>query len=534
MGRVSLIMSAFLLLASSQATRNLSPGLLVSHLRCDYLVNPLGVGDSQPQLSWVLAPADASLRSQQQTAYQVLVASTPEKLRADQGDAWDSGKISSDQTIQVTYSGKPLASKHLFYWKVRVWDEGGRASNWSENAFWSMGLLEKMDWAAKWISDPNAVTTAAAEAETIRGVNSGYRSQLASNPDSQKWVAIDLGEPATVDAVRLFPAYSYDWPPGGPAYFFTLRFKIELANQADFADASVVIDQTQQDVVPPYMNADGSIYRFTPTKARHVRLVLTRLYAENELFAGVALAEMQILSNGKNLARGKQVAASDSVEGPGWSKAYLVDGITQPVRSSGLIQPTAMFRKSFSLNGEIRRATVYATARGLYELRINGHRVGDHVLAPEWTDFTKRIQYQTYDVTSLVQRGDNAIGAFLAAGWYSGHVGLMPSRRIYGSVPQLLVHVDVEFADGRTQSIVSDESWKRTGQSPIVSSDIYDGETYDARKEQPGWDTSKFDDAAWLPVETTPDGAEALVWQRNEPIRAISDLKPISITQTSP
>ncbi len=534
MRRMFVVLSAFLLLTSFRSAENNSSGLLITNLRCEYLTNPLGMDAPQPRLSWVLESTDSSLRNQRQTAYRVIVASSAEKLRADQGDAWDSGKIPSDQTIQLPYAGKPLQSKGVYFWKVRVWDENDHPSGWSEPAFWSMGLLEKSEWGAKWISDPSAVTTPQSEADSVRGVNSGYHSAIAPTGETQKWVGVDLGAAATVDSVRLFPAYPFEWQPGGPAYDFPVRFKIEVANRADFSDASVVVDRTDQDITPPLMNRAGSTYRFTPTQARYVRLVVTRLHAENELFASFAMAEMQVLSNGENLALGKPVLALDSQEGPGWSKANLVDGITRPIRSRSIHQPTAIFRKPFALDGEIRRATVYVTARGLYELRINGNRVGDHVLAPEWTDYSKRIQYQTYDVTSLVQKGDNAIGAYLAAGWYSGHVGLMPVRRIYGSVPEFLMHLDVEYSDGRKQSIVTDESWKFARESPIVSSDVYDGETYDARKEQAGWDMRGFDDNSWQPVTTTPDGTEALVWQKNEPIRVTGDLKPVAITQPSP
>lgn len=534
MRRISLAASAFLLLASFHPAKENSPNLVVTQLRCEYLTNPLGIDVAQPRLSWVLETANDSSRGQRQTAYQIIVAKTSEKLNADQGDAWNSGKTSSDQTIQLPYAGEALESKGTYYWKVRVWDESGHPSNWSDAAFWSVGLLEKSEWAAKWISNPSAVTSPQSEADSVRGVNSGYRSAIASSANTQKWVGVDLGTATMVDSVRLFPAYPFEWQPGGPAYDFPVRFKIEIANHPDFSDASVVVDMTEQDLPAPLMNRAAPTYRFKPAVARYVRLVVTRLHAENELFASFALAEMQVLANGQNVALGKTVVALDTLDGPGWSKANLVDGITSPIRSRSINQPTAMFRKSFPLDGEIQRATAYVTARGLYELRINGKRVGDHVLAPEWTDYSKRIQYQTYDVTSLLQRGGNAIGAYLAAGWYSGHVGLLPVRRIYGSIPGLLMHLDIEFADGRKQSIVTDESWKMARESPIVSSDVYDGETYDARKEQPGWDAARFDDSTWTPVTTTPDGTEALVWQKNEPIRVTGDLKPVAITQPSP
>jgi alpha-L-rhamnosidase len=536
MKRLALAVSMTLLLTTFHAWSENSPStLVVTHLRCEYLTNPLGIDVAQPRLSWVLEPGDSSLRGQNQSAYQIVVASSPEGLAADRGDVWDSGKIASDQTIGVVYAGKPLQSKRQYFWRARVWDGKEQPSGWSRTGSWSMGLLDKSEWAAKWISDPDAVTTPQDEADAMRGVNSGYRSQLAPpNAESQKWVSIDLLQQETVDAVRLFPAYPYDWQPGGPAYFYPVRFKIELANEADFSHATVAVDRTKEDLLPPLMNSGGMIYRFSPTPARYVRLVATRLHAENELFAGLALSEMQVLVNGRNVALGKPVAALDSMEVPGWSKSHLVDGVTSPIRSRELKQPTTMFRKSFVLDGDIRRATVYVTARGLYELRINGNRVGDHVLAPEWTDYSKRIQYQAYDVTSLAKKGNNAIGAFLAAGWYAGHVGLMPSRRIYGSIPEFLMRMDVEFADGRTETVVTDETWKRSKESPIVSSDVYDGETYDARKEAAGWDSPNFDDSAWLTAAARPDGTEALVWQRNEPIRATGEIKPIAVAQTSP
>jgi|HubBroStandDraft_1064217.scaffolds.fasta_scaffold01665_7 alpha-L-rhamnosidase len=534
MGRVLLTVMILLLLFNIGANSENLPVLVVTHLRLEYLTNPLGIDAARPRLSWTLASANDSLRDQRQTAYQIVVASSPDKLAAPRGDLWDSGKVPSGQTTEIGYAGKPLESKHFYYWKVRVWDEGDRPSGWSENAYWSMGLLEKSQWASQWISDLTTVTTSEDEEKTRRGVNSGYRCAVASSPDTEKWVAVDLGEETRIDAIRLYPAYPYEWQPGGPAYSFPVRFKIEISNHADFRNASTVVDQTQQDVQAPRMDGSALIYRFAPTQARYVRLVVTRLHEENELFSSFALAEMQVLANGQNLALGKPVSALDSSEGPGWSKAYLVDGIIDTIHSRLLIQPTAMFRKSFSLNGNIRRVTVYATARGLYELRINGNRVGDHMLAPEWTDYSKRIQYQTYDVTSLLQQGDNAIGVYLAAGWYAGHVGLMPARRIYGPTPQFLMHLDVEYADGRTDTIVTDESWKRSPQSPIVSSDVYDGETYDARQEQPGWDTPKFDDKSWLPVAAAPDGTEALVSQRNEPVRVTDDITPVSVAETTP
>src|SRR6202012_214888 len=115
-------------------------------------------------------------------------------------------------------------------------------------------------------------------------------------------------------------------------------------------------------------------------------------------------------------------------------------------------------RKSFRVASPVARATLYATALGLYEAHLNGHRVGDHVLAPDWTDYKKRVRYQAYDVTSLVKKGDNAIGALLADGWFAGHIG-NGGYQFFGKVPALLAQLEVTYTDGSVEKVASDETW---------------------------------------------------------------------------
>ncbi|MBC7326691.1 hypothetical protein H5T87_01080 [bacterium] len=122
-----------------------------NNLRCEYRENPLGIDESKPRLSWILQIKEPNLRGVRQTAYQILVASSKEKLEKGEGDLWDSGKVESDQTSQIEYDGVPLKSEMECWWKVRVWDEEGNVSDWSEPAFWTMGLLQKEEWKAKWI-----------------------------------------------------------------------------------------------------------------------------------------------------------------------------------------------------------------------------------------------------------------------------------------------------------------------------------------------------------------------------------------------
>lgn len=202
--------------------------------------------------------------------------------------------------------------------------------------------------------------------------------------------------------------------------------------------------------------------------------------------------------------------------------------------------PSPLLRRGFSVDSPVKRATLYVTARGLYECRMNGQRVGDHQLAPEWTDYKKRIQYQAYDVTNLIQSGENALGATLGDGWYLGRMGPIrwdkayPRRGVYGPHRRLLAHLDIESADGAVQSIVTDDTWKALGDGPIQSADNFIGETYDARKWPAGWDGPGFDDSAWEPVAADPLDGTPLVAQMNEPIRTIADLPAIAVTEPKP
>ena len=162
--------------------------------------------------------------------------------------------------------------------------------------------------------------------------------------------------------------------------------------------------------------------------------------------------------------------------------------------------------------------------------------MGDHLLAPEWTSYHKRIQYQAYDVTSLVKTGQNAVGGILGNGWYCGLWQNWPPKvHIYGEEPFLLARIEIETADGKTTRIVSDESWKGTTDGPIRFSGIYEGENYDARKEMPGWDKPSFDDNKWQPAKIGHDlDPGKLVWQRDNPIRMTCEIKPIKLTQPKP
>lgn len=194
-------------------------------------------------------------------------------------------------------------------------------------------------------------------------------------------------------------------------------------------------------------------------------------------------------------------------------------------------QPAPLLRRDFQAESGIATARIYATSLGLYELRLNGQRVGEAVLSPGWTSYDHRLQYQTYDVSGLIRAGDNALGAMLGDGWYRGYLGHKGHRNVYGDRLALLLQLHLSYADGRVEIIGSDTAW-RASCGPIQMSDLYLGETYDARQEKPGWDQAGYDDGDWHGVRRLDHPKETLVAQLGPPIRRQEQIQPARILRS--
>jgi alpha-L-rhamnosidase len=191
-----------------------------------------------------------------------------------------------------------------------------------------------------------------------------------------------------------------------------------------------------------------------------------------------------------------------------------------------------LFRKEVSLTKSVRSAMIYMTAKGLYEANINGKRVSDHYFAPGWTSYRKHLQYQVYDVTSSLKKGANAIGVTLGDGWYKGRIGFGGQHNFYGDTRALLLQLEVEYTDGTKETINSDESWKSSN-GPIMASDVYDGETYDARREKKGWSAAAYqEDASWKTVRIIQKGTEQLVGMSGPMVKKHETFKALKIFKT--
>jgi alpha-L-rhamnosidase len=225
---------------------------------------------------------------------------------------------------------------------------------------------------------------------------------------------------------------------------------------------------------------------------------------------------------------------------PGWFETGLLStadwsGAEWIARSPSVVDATnsrPLLRGEVKLTGKVRSARLYASAHGLYQLSINGHKVGDQFLAPGWTDYNKRIQSQTYDVTPLMQKGDNVIGAMLGDGWYRGNVG-MSWRGVYGDTLALVAKLRVTYADGSTEDFGTDASW-RAAAGPFVQADLQDGEHYDAHLEQAGWNRANFDASKWSLVAVVANDSARLVPQPDEPVRATEMLPARTRTEPVP
>lgn len=338
--------------------------LEVRALRCEYLENPLGMDVRRPLLGWQLASPG---RGVLQSAYEIRVAADAGDLAEGRKLLWNSGRVESDEQVGVLYAGKPLKPFTRYWWQVRVWDQRGSVSPWSEPAWWETSMMAPADWQGTWIGDGTPV-------------------------------------PATEEA-----------------------------------------------------------------------------FYEDE--------------------------------------------------------PAPLLRKAFRTEAPVRCARLYIAGLGYYEASLNGRRVGDRVLDPGWTNFGKDVLYSTYDVTSLLDKGDNVLGVMLGNGFYNP----LPMR-VYRPLretltigrPCVLAQLRIEYADGRVETVATDGSWK-TAPGPVRWNNVYIGERYDARHEIPGWDTPAYDDSAWAsaaPAAVPPAGG--LKAQMQPPVRATRVLKPVRMTETVP
>jgi alpha-L-rhamnosidase len=211
-----------------------------------------------------------------------------------------------------------------------------------------------------------------------------------------------------------------------------------------------------------------------------------------------------------------------------WQARWITPNFQEDTSKSN---PVPMLRREFQARKDVVSARLYASAMGLYELELNGKRVGDQYFTPGWTSYDFRYQYQTYDITSDLKPGVNCLGALLGDGWFRGNLTWDEKRNWYGTKLGLLAQLVITYKDGKKQIVGTDENWK-AATGPILLSDIYNGETYDARLERAGWSAPGYDDKDWKGVTLLDPPKAKLVAPAGPPVREIQELKPTKIFKT--
>jgi alpha-L-rhamnosidase len=488
-------------------------------LKCEHRVNPQGIDETQPRLTWRLEALDAKARGLKQSAYRVVAASTRAGALALKGDLWDSGKVESDQSALVPYAGNPLQSGQAVYWRVQVWDQNGAASAWSDVASWSMGLLKPEDWQAKWIGLEG------------KGVYKHPRSPFQQLTPA-KWIWYPEGDPAkqAPAAARWFRT-TVEIPAGrtirhavfvlGADNQFELTVNGQKAGRGNAPRMPEVL--WLESVLKP--GANEFVVRAQNRREDPAGLIGT---LKVEFTAGQPLV----------ITTGATWHAAQSENGP-WTEAKVLGAYGMaPWGEAGFEEehalPARMLRKEFDAGAGLKRATAYVSGLGLFEMYLNGAKVGDHVLAPNLSEYEKRVFYVTHDVTKQLVPGKNAVGIWLGNGRYWPPRGTVPiGMRGYG-YPKVRLQIALEYANGKTATVVSDESWKVTAQGPIRVNNEFDGEEYDARMEMPGWARAGFDDSKWQSAQVVEGPPGALMAQMAEPLRVTETLKPKSVKQIRP
>jgi alpha-L-rhamnosidase len=478
-------------------------------LRCEYLENPLAIDQAAPRLSW---QSNNTERNWRQAAYQILVASSAENLAAGNGDVWDSGRKDSGDSVNIAYAGPALESRRRYYWKVRVWDATGQQSESTESAWWEMGLLQPSDWRAKWITWKNPDDQA--DREGIRWIWVNGRDALAEAPKtSAKFqTSVTISEKPRDAALLLAVRGNYVAKVNGHEVGRKREWgafdRRDITDQVVIGKNLIEISVTAPDSPRYGPNADTKTTK-----------------------TGVAALVKITRPNGSvvRLPTGQRWQATPENEAH-WQAANVIGDLTDTrLGDPGpLPQPAAYLRKGFTLAKNVQSARLYVTALGSYRVYVNGRRVGREVLTPDFTDYRKRVLYQSYDVADLLVNGKNQISALLGEGWYGSPLTWVGMHFFVPPV-RFLSQLELDYADGSHETVVSDQSWKATP-SPIVQSEIYGGEVYDARLEKSGWEKADFDDAQWSPALVADVPQIAVSSQITAPVRVIETLDAKQVT----
>lgn len=484
--------------ALNSAVKGSPQAWAVDHLQVNGLNDPMGLEDERPKLSWQVSSARRATR---QMAYRIGVASSRDAATAGRFDVWDSGRIENSHTFDVAYEGPALGSRRRVWWRVTAWDDRGTVAH-SALAQWEMGLLRPSDWKGVWLAAETRLQ------RDDRQIGLAWRQDAAPRADSARGFrfTFTLPEPAEVIVMTACDAFADIYVDG--------RHLVAPARNGWGVPGpwSKQLPLSVGKHVVAIETADGG-----DTPRRAAAFVRAQLTGERILrFEGSAMRTASAPPQGW-----REIEFDDS----GWAATAASGGRSPMPAGSALLM-----RRPFSVRGKIASARLYMTALGLFEAELNGGRVGDALLRPEFTDYRAHCLYCIEDVTEKLVQGDNVLGLHVGDGWYGSYIS--PNGRFsFGPEPlRAMGQLEIRYADGRHQTIATDDQWL-ISPSPITQATIYGGEHYDARLEQRGWSTAFFrPNSTWEKVAATDPARGTLVAAIAPPIRRKDWLKPRAVS----
>lgn len=488
----------------------------ITGLQTEYQDCPLGTDVAQPRFSWQMA---SQARGACQTACRILVSTAPDEF--SESLVYDSGRVETDLSVGFAYAGEPLKARTRYYWKVQVWNEKGRMAE-SDVRWFETGLMGEGWDGAQWIgssiphfSKYRSLYDISFDIEIERDSEHGTfvfgrRGDRYVIADIEKGGRLTIshvdGDKTVLDGELRFRPHS------GP---YHVNLDVKPSDYAKVYRTHVTVDGVK--------TKDRIESRFDPDDAwqpycRLYEVGYCQPAGQNALISGITIHGSQWDS----------IFWSDDSQIREEGDAGLVTW--SPAEESG----APMLRKTIQTRADLVSARLYTTARGIYEYYINGERLGKDYFNPGSTDYRFRIMYSSYDITPYLAEGRNAVCAQLGGGWWCDFNGCATSwQDQYGTQLSLLAKIVLTYADGTSETVVSDDSWRVFDGGPITSDSFQNGEDYDARREVDGWSEPEFDDSLWAnaSVYDAPADSVAISHYVGNAVRNHITLRAKSVTE---
>ncbi len=523
---LSLLLCGTMLLSMAPITLFAEEGgeniMYITELKVNNLVEPIGI-DTVPSFRWL---NNMSGYARSQSAYQIIVASTAEKAAAHDGDVWDSGKVESNLNYDIVYGGDALASCTEYYFAVQVWDEDGN-SVWSDVSKFGTGFFDDAEWSAKWIgmTDGDSVPCDI----TLSGANwiwfkDGAATTGAGTEYFRKHFTVDENkEVDEVLVVTTMDDYGY--------LFVNCSNVLSVENVRDEWKTGKVVNIT------PFVEKGENIFAARvingSSSAGFIAKIEVR-YTDGSVDTTVTDTTWKVSNTATSTSGWERPGFNDTKwdtpdmsikygSGPWGTKVVMPETIKVNVGAGA-----PMLRKTFELTKEVKDAKLYISGLGTYKLFVNGNLPDDSVLNIAHTEYEDTVHYRAYDVTDMLSSGKNALAVELGNYFYNCdfYTWIQHNAAVYRDNPKLLLELRIDYADGTSETVVSDESWKTYEYGPTTYNNVYKGEHYDTRREVDGWNTASFDDSTWKNAVSAAAPTGDLVFENMDPIRRIETFVP--------